>query len=208
MNPGQTNEQKLYERGSKEFTNLTDKYDAKANNIISEYQKVVGELGYSDRELADSTKAKHVAMIMFDDQHLGKDYKDMTSTEKYVKMENDLGMTADKLAGAGGMIERSGGMGLVQFANWTKNQYFGGKINQQLSNLVWESVYDPTKSIQNNIDKYAAAINEDAILSGTGKKIDTKKFHSIDDAANVLVNSMQGQMSRDVFQNSHGVDFN
>lgn len=205
-----------YNTGIKEVTKLETEYDAKANTIQRAYEAAVQELGYSDRELQDQHKARKVAKVMFGDKYLGssefnphisKDYAKMGDMEKQEELSNKLGMNLQSFVGPAGVIARYGSLKRLALTQAVDRQ-FDEKAGQQLATWAWQKAYDPDASLDQNMKNYAAVLQQDPILSGTGAKLDPMKFDSVDDLANALVTSMRGQSSRQGFQYGHGVEFN
>ncbi|MFH1064186.1 MAG: hypothetical protein V1729_03845 [Candidatus Woesearchaeota archaeon] len=209
----------VYDSGVKAAARLDKEYGRKANVIQKAYEAAVDELGYSDKELSDKSKAKKIAKLMFSDKYLGnagfnpllkesslyQDFEKKDDIEKGRLYEHMLGMNVDTLVR--GTIEQYGGLkrsGLVAAVD----RHYNNKAAQQLMALAWQKAYDPDKSLEQNMKSYVDALSQDPIISGSGAKINPGKFESIDDAAHALTTAFRGQSTRDSYQYDHGVDFN
>lgn len=211
-------EANLYSTGSKEASRLEKDYASKANIVQMAYEAAVTELGYSDKELMDHSKAKSVAKLMFSDKYLGneqfnpllKDHKgfaqksDMEKQRDYKQM---LELNLDTFVTNGGLIDRYGGLRRASVATGVERHY-DNQVAQQITSWAWMKAYDPQKSLADNVENYAKIIRHDPILAHTGAKLDSGKFHSLEEAAQTLATSLIGQTNRDMFQYRHGVDFN
>ncbi len=205
-----------YNTGIKEATRLEGEYDQKANTIQRAYEAAVSELGYSDRELQDPTKSRKVAKAMFSEKYLGssefnphisKEYAKMGEVDQQEELSNKLGMNLQNFVGPQGIIARYGSLkrGIV---TQSVERQFDDKAASQITSWAWMKAYDPDASLEQNMKNYAALVQQDPILSGTGAKLDPGKFDSVDDLAQALVTSLRGNSSRQGFQYGHGVQFN
>ena len=208
--------QSFYATGTKEAGRLDKEYGQKANVIQKAYEAAVTELGYSDKELMNKGNAKSVAKLMFSGKYLGdakfnpmigKGFEGMNDIDKQREYEHKLGVNLDSFVSRGGIISRYGGLKRSAIAGAVEEE-FGQKTTQQLMSLAWEKVYDPGKSLTDNMNAYASELQKDPILNHTGAKINSGKFESIDEIAQTLASSMSGQTNRQSFHYKHGVDFN
>ncbi|MBW2971531.1 hypothetical protein KY359_00715 [Candidatus Woesearchaeota archaeon] len=205
-----------YQKGVSEAARLEGDYDRKANIVQKAYEAAVEELGYSDKELLDKNKAKEVAKLMFSDKylgnagfnkHIGSDYAKLGETDKDRTLEHSLGISLNTFVGTNGIIDRKGGLKRGMMADALENHY-ANKAAQQINMWAWKQAYDPKASLDQNMQNYATLLNQDPILSGSGKTINPMKFESVDDIANTLTGSMMGHTNRTAYQYRHGVDFN
>ncbi|MBU2561801.1 MAG: hypothetical protein KKD17_05885 [Nanoarchaeota archaeon] len=209
-------EQELYSTGIKEAGKLDTQNGRKANVIQKAYEAAVSELGYSDKELMDPSKAKKVAKLMFSGKYLGnagfnpligKDFAKMGEVEQQREYEHSLGMNLDAFVRNGGVIDRYGGLKRGSITDAVE-RHFTAQSAQQLSALAWQKAYDPGKPLSENMANYARVLSQDPILAHTGAKLDPGKFDSVDDIAQALTTSWSGRSSREGYQYRHGVDFN
>jgi hypothetical protein len=211
--------QSFYDTGTEMADKLETENGAKANIVQKAYEAAVEELGYSNKELMDSGKAKIVAKLMFSDKYLGnaefnpllKDkmysgFDDKEHADKQRLFQHMLGMNIDNFVGTGGIIDKYGGLQRLALTQTVERQY-DNQTAQQLTSMAWNNVYDPKKSLTENMDAYANEIQKDPILAHTGAKLDPGKFDSVDDIANALATSLVGQSNKEGFKYRHGVDF-
>ena len=216
----QTQEQKFYATAQKEAGRLDQEYSGKTNVILKAYEAAVEELGYSDKELMDTSKSKKVARLMFSDKYLGnekfnpllqgeayKGFGKKGEVEKQNAYESLFGMNLNSFASNGGIIDRYGGLRRGSMIDSVERQ-FNNKQTQQLMALAWQKVYDPDKSLGENMKNYAAVLGEDPILAHTGAKLDSGRFESVDDIAQALATSLLGRSTKEGFQYRNGVKFN
>lgn len=206
----------IYNTGIKEATKLEAEYDAKANTIQKAYEAAVQDMGYSDREMQDPTKARKVAKAMFSDKYLGntefnphlsKGHAELGDMEKSLDMKERLGMNLQDFVGRAGLIARYGSLQRTTVAQ-AVSRHLDDKVAEGTAEWIWDKAYDPDASLADNMKNYAELLKQDPILSGTGAKLDPGKFDSVDDMANALATSLRGNSSRQGFQYGHGVDFN
>ncbi|MFC1741624.1 hypothetical protein ACFL3V_03760 [Nanoarchaeota archaeon] len=210
----------LYSKGMKEAGKLDSEYGEKARTVFKAYEAAVSERGYSDKELMNPGKSKEVAKLMFSNKYLGnakfnpllkqgmyKDFDKKGDIEQQKLYQHMLGMNLDNFVSSGGVIDRYGGMQRLGVTQAVERQY-DSQSTQQIMNWAWQKAYDPKKSLGENMDAYAKILQEDPILAGTGAKLDTGKFQSIEDIAQALTTSLKGRSSREGFQHTHDVEFN
>lgn len=209
-------EEKFYATATKEAAKLDAKNGQKANVLQKAYEAAVSELGYSDKQLMESGKAKNVAKLMFSDKYLGsaefnpllkdKEFGEKSEIQKQQSYENMLGMNLDSFVRTGGVVDRYGGLRRGSVAE-AVDRHLQSQSSQQVSALLWQQNYDPNKSLADNMESYANVLRQDPILAHTGAKLDSGKFESIDDAAQAVATSVMGKSSREGYQYRHGVDF-
>ncbi|MBN1544328.1 hypothetical protein JW898_02595 [Candidatus Woesearchaeota archaeon] len=206
----------IYSDGIKEAGKLDTQSGRKANMIQRAYEAAVSDLGYSDKELMDPSKAKKVAKLMFSDRYLGnagfnplvgKDFTKLDAIEQQREYEHSLGMNLDSFVRNGGVIDRYGGLRRGSITDAVE-RHFTAQTAQHLAGLAWQKAYDPDRSLSENMASYARVLSEDPILAHTGAKLDPGKFDSVDDIAQALTTSWAGRSSREGYQYKHCVDFN
>jgi hypothetical protein len=214
-------EQKIYAEGIKEVTKLESENGKKLNVMHKAYEAAVAELGYSDKELMDNTKARKVVKLMFSDKYLGNEkfnpllgeselYKEFAKkggVEQQRLYQHMLGTNLDSFVSSQGIIEQYGGLRRGAFGQAVERQQ-DRQVTQQMMSWAWTKAYDPDKPLEENIQSYMKILQQDPILAHTGTELDAGKFQSIDDIASTVTSSMKGQTSREGFQYQHGADFN
>ena len=212
-----TPQQKFYSSGTKEAAKLEKEGSKKTAVLQKAYEAAVADLGFSDKELMDAGKAKQVAKLMFGTKYLGnakfnpllkdKKFGEKSYIDQQRAYQQMFDVNLDNFAGDKGIIERYGGLRRAMMTEAVQRQA-DGLDRQRLMSFAWNQVYDPGKSLQENMEAYVEVIQEDPILAHTGAKIDGGKFASIDEAADVIASSMMGKTNRETFQYKHGADFN
>jgi len=209
----------FYDTASKKAGELEKENGPKANLIQKAYEAAVAELGYSNKELMDSGNAKMVAKLMFSDKYLGnKEFNPLLKGKLYEGFDKKdhsdkqrlyqhmLGMNLDSFAATGGIIDKYGGLQRLAVTQAVERQYDSQTANQLMS-MAWNNVYDPQKSLTENMQAYANELQNDPILAHKGAKLNPGKFDSVDDIANALATSLVGHSTKENFQYRHGVDF-
>jgi len=196
-------QKQIYADGLKATRDISRLNGDKETVLHIAYNAAVAELGYTDKDLMDKNKSRQVAKLMFSDKYLGNaefnpllgdSYASMDSPEQQRELKTKLGMNLHSFVGGQGVIDRYGNLRRGVLGDAVDKQLRGDTM-QQVEAFLWEKTYDPEKSMQENIEAYAAVVGQDPHLKDN--EWDKSKLESLDDAASEVGNSWLGQNTRE-----------
>lgn len=213
--------QQIYDKGKKEAVGLEKTYSEKSAVLLGAYSKALAELGYDQQDMVDPVKAKKAARLMFSDKYLGNEehnpllksdpafagYSGMSrDADKQRAFRSAFGLDEQSLTKENGLIDQAG-FKLPGFSGYLE-RHFDQMKSQDLTSMLWSKVYDPEKSLCENIDKYTKVLGSDPMLAYHDAGIDSRRVTSLDQLAGLLADSMSGDLTQKELAQKWGADLN